>query len=332
SRLLNVVRDEVLAASYPEIKDPDLVRLPDGGWMMLASVGNSSVQQWVVGRFTAEGLDGPWRELEPVRFHGLSGPELCAPSTVCRREAEGDRWRMYIQTACFSPDGRIISAESADGQNFYPSSDLLVTKESIVGDLDVIGVYDVGVTEITINSDPYECLAFSGYRRVGSGDLYAAFRSKLAPELGWTTPVCILRQEAVPFHNHPEYEHHEWGLEGAKILQISETCYLLVGVCFLQRDESFLGMRQRVFFAGSRTPNGRFIPLGTAIEPFTTGENGHPDAVIEEGRLVLIYQERLGDGQPWHLRHAEFDLDALARQIAQACDKVSETDEALSPV
>jgi hypothetical protein len=31
SRLLDVVRDEVLAALYPEIKDPDLVRLPESG-------------------------------------------------------------------------------------------------------------------------------------------------------------------------------------------------------------------------------------------------------------------------------------------------------------
>jgi hypothetical protein len=319
SRLLNVIRDEKVSASHPEIKDPDLVRLPDGGWMMLASVGSSVSQQWLVGRFAADVLTGPWQELEPVQFHGLSGPELCAPSTICRREAEGVRWRMYIQTACFSPGGEIVSAESSDGQNFYPSTDLLVTKDSITGDRTMVGVYDVGVTDITIGGAPYECVAFSGYRRVGSGDLFAALRSKLAPESGWTTPACILRQEAVPFHNRPDYEHHEWGLEGAKILQISETCYLLVGVCFLEKDNSFLGTRQRVFFAGSRTPTGPFTPIGTAIEPFVTGENGHPDALIEDGQLVLIYQERLGDGQPWHLRHTEFDIASLGTKIAEAC-------------
>ena len=115
TRLAEVVRLPGHRDRLPEIKDPSVVRLPDGTFVMFASVGRSQGQEWIVGRFAADHARGPWRELEPVRFHGLSGPQLCAPAVT--REERGGRppWTMYIQTACFEEGGVIALATSDDG-------------------------------------------------------------------------------------------------------------------------------------------------------------------------------------------------------------------------
>lgn len=313
--LLNVDRIDPLAARFPEMKDPDIVGLPDGNFMMFASLGRSDNQEWVVGRFTAERLDGPWQEHEPVRFHGLSGPQLCAPSTLCHSRGGRTYWDMHIQTACFEADGKIVAAESDDGLNFYPARRPAVTKDSLSKTADVVGVYDAGVTEIVKHGKLTQCMVFSGYRSVGSGDLYASFRDPAQTENPWQPARRILRQEAVPFHNHPKYEHREWGLEGAKLVQLAADRYLLVGVCFLPKPAGFSGTRQRVFFAGGKTPEPPYKLLGTVMEPDTTGETGHPDVLIRSGRLHMIYQERLGEGRPWHLRHTSFEVTRLLQEL-----------------
>ncbi len=313
--LLHVRRIDALAESFPEMKDPDVVSLPNGRFMMFASLGRSDIQKWAVGRFTADRLEGPWQEHEPVRFHGLSGPQFCASSTLCQIRGGRPYWDMHIQTACFEADGKIVAAESDDGFNFTPGRRPPITKESIARKSGVVGVYDAGVTEILIQGKVAHCMVFSGYRRVGSGDLYASFRDPALPENPWQPAMRILRQELVPFHNHPKYEHREWGLEGAKLVQLAESRYLLVGVCFLPKPHEFRGTRQRVFFAGGKTLLPPYKLLGTVLEPHTTGETGHPDVVIQNGKLHMIYQERRGNGHPWHLRHTSFDVPRLLEEL-----------------
>jgi hypothetical protein len=309
--------------THPEIKDPNIVRLPDGGLVMFASIGQTRGQRWVVGRFAADHPCGPWREVPPVRFHGLAGPQLCAPA-VTYDEREGEPpWTMYIQTACLEADGVIGLATSADGLDFHGRPEPVVTRRSLErGQPSLVGVYDAGVSRVRHRGRPLTCMLFTGCNRVGDGDLYLAVRDDARREAGWTPARRVLGQHEVHFHNRPGCEHYEWGLEGAELVQLGEDAYLMVGVCFLEKGRGEAGNRQRVFFAASRSPFGPFVPLGTPVPPARhgegRGENGHPAAVVEGDSLHLVYQERAGEGWPWHLRHATFPLAGLRTLVAEA--------------
>lgn len=316
--LLNIQRLPEHFEKYNEIKDPSVVVLKDGTHMMYASIGNSFTQQWIVGRFVSTHPSGPWQEISPVVFKEISGPQLCAPAVTYEVENGQEVWKMYIQTACFEENGVIALAISYDGETFIGQSQALASRETIQPEhqSSVIGVYDAGVSEVKIGQEEMLCMLFSGYRRVGCGDLYASYRKKSSAESEWSPAQRLLAQEEVPFHNHPEYEHFEWGLEGAKLIQLSEKCFLLIGVCFLPKPKEFLGTRQRVFFAVAENINGPFMPVCTPFTPFENegraGENGHPDTLMTENNdLWVIYQERYGDGYPWHLRSARYDLFQL---------------------
>ena len=195
-----------------------------------------------------------------------------------------------------------------------------MTKERIpAGEYNNIGIYDVAVSDISLNGTAFECMAFSGYRRVGCGDVYLSLREKASVPQEWGTPYLVLRQEDVPFHNRPDSPHFEWGLEGAKILQLADDAFLMIGVCFLERDKSYSGTRQRVFFAAASSPGGPYSPMYMPIDPTQygdgQGENGHPD-IIDLGNYVgILYQERAGDFKPWHLRYVEMTKDDLKREI-----------------
>lgn len=151
-------------------------------------------------------------------------------------------------------------------------------------------------------------MVFSAYRSVGSGDLYACLRQDGED---WGDPHCILEQKDVPFHNHPDAVDREWGLEGAKVFRLSDEDYLLIGVCFLAEPGLPLGRRQRVFYAKSDSPIGPFKAISPLIDPCQNGENGHPDALIVGDRLVVVYQERNGEGQPWHLRSTSVSINEM---------------------
>lgn len=307
--------------SHYEIKDPSIVQVADKHFMMFASVGNSVTQQWLVGRFEAASPEGPWQELEPVRFIGIEGPQLCAPAVVLEDENGKMVWKMYIQTACFEADGVIAYATSEDGHTFFGIPQPVATKDSIVNaPAEVIGIYDVGISEVRQGQDVLECMLYSGYRRIGCGDLYMSYRSKSNPE--WSKAECILPQENVPFHNNPTYEHYEWGLEGAKIIQLADDVFMLIGVCFMPKPDMFAGTRQRVFYSVAKSIHGPFIPLGTPFNPVDyqgkSGENGHPDTIILNNQLYVIYQERHGEGEPWHLRIASYALDELTEYFRNA--------------
>lgn len=319
SKLLRIERLREHEDRYYELKDPSIVQTGSNVYMMFASVGNSIEQHWKVGRFIAADPFGTWTELQPTRFHNLSGPQLCAPAVEYAVIDGQPIWTMYIQTACFEENGIIAVATSSDGLNFYGQPQVVASRESIeTPKVPIIGVYDVGTSEITFQGEDYHCVLFSAYRRVGCGDLYLSVKRKGDAE--WTKGVCILSQEEVPFHNHPEYEHFEWGLEGAKLIQLGSESFALIGVCFMPKPDGFLGTRQRVFFATAQAPFGPYTPIGTPIEPqrnqWNTGENGHPDTLLINNQLVVIYQERAGDAYPWHLRITSYDIPQFSSWMA----------------
>lgn len=314
--LLSIKRLEKHQAHHYEIKDPSVVQMADGRYMMFASVGNSVTQTWLVGRFIADHPAGEWQELEPVEFTNLAGPQLCAPAVTYQIIDGLPQWEMYIQTACFEEDGRIVYATSTDGQTFIGHPQPLVTREDVAPtNHPVVGVYDVGVSEIKLEDQELICMLYSGYRKVGCGDIYASYKKKHDTTASWSKGQRLIAQEEVPFHNRPDYEHFEWGLEGAKLIQVADDCFLIIGVCFMPKPDGFLGTRQRVFMAAATSLNGPFQPIGLPFLPVSvnnqTGENGHPDTLIEGETLWVIYQERTGDGRPWHLRTAAFNLPAL---------------------
>lgn len=302
---------------YFEIKDPSVVRAADGSYYMFASNGTEKDKPWHVGRFKADHPAGPWQELEPAVIAGVTGPEVVAPAVVQKPDGT---WDMLIQTSCFSTTGVIAQATSADGRNFTGAPLPAMTADDVPqGDFPVLSLYDVALSDVTIGGRAFDCMTFSGYRSLGCGDVYVALREKGTE--GWEAPVLALKQEDVPFHNKPGSANYEWGLEGAKVVQLADDAFLMVGVAFLDKDLSERGTRQRVFFAASKTPGGPFTAMDTPVEPTPypegTGENGHPDTIDMGDKLGLLYQERAGEGEgkPWHLRYTEFDKDELVLKI-----------------
>lgn len=320
------------AAHPPELKDPSIVRRDDGSYEMFASLGTSTTQTWVVGRFTAKTAEGPWNEEEPVQFTGLSGPQLCAPA-VSYDAKQDPPYRMYIQTACFEADGKIMVAGSSDGIHFQGDSEPLVTKDSVPdANPPLIGVYDASYSIIRNKGIPQDCLTFTGVTNLhkpdgtiaAHGDVYAQFRDRTRTGK-WSTPCKTLSMEEVPFHNKPHGAgHYEWCLEGTQILDLGRDHYLMVGVCFLDKPAEMSGQRQRVFFAAANNPRGPWRPMHTPLEPdAAVGENGHPDAFIEGNKLHLYYQERHGDGQGWYLKQTSYELGKLRGEVGEALKKTS---------
>jgi hypothetical protein len=308
---------------YFEIKDPSVIRMPDGGYEMYASLGTSVTQEWVIGRFKSDKPEGPWQEVPHAELTGVTGGEVCAPAVVLGEKDGKPEWQMYVQTTCFSENGIIAYATSADGQHFTGAEKAAMeTGDVPVGDHPVIGLYDVAVSDVTFGGKAQECMAFSAYRSVGCGDVYLSFRDKGAADAAWSRPQLALQQEDVPFHNRPGTDNFEWGLEGAKVVQLADDAFLMIGVCFLDKSNEERGTRQRVFLAASATPAGPYVPMETPIEPTAypegTGENGHPDTIDLGDRLGILYQERAGEGKPWHLRYTEAPKDALVLKIRAA--------------
>lgn len=311
------------AKGYLEMKDPSVIREPDGSYLMYCSLGTSVTQEWVVGRFRADHPGGPWQELPYAKIDGVDGREVCAPAMM-RTEKDGKPlYQMYVQTTCFHPDGVIAIATSPDGEHFTGTDKPAATRDDLKPEdrANVMSLYDVGMSDIDIGGKTHECMVYSGYRRIGCGDVYMSLREK--PEGGaqtaWSTPVLILKQEDVPFHNRPDAENFEWGIEGVKIDKLADGAFLMTGVCFLDLPRDAIGTRQRVFFAAADKPEGPWVPMRTPVEPTRyadgTGENGHPDTVDMGAKVGLLYQERAGDGKPWHLRYTEFDKDALTAEV-----------------
>lgn len=317
-RPLQVTRIQKFQNELPEIKDPSIVKVKDK-WMMYASIGNSLTQQWKVGRFVSNAINGQWIELEPVKIDGLQGPQLCAPAMLYQKDEK--QWIMYIQTACFEENGVISKATSKDGNKFTGVASSLLRSDMIRNSPHrIVGLYDAGISEVNWMNEKLTLMVFSGYRSVGNGDLYLTYKKSSDTDVKWNRPQLLLSQEEVPFHNKPNSKEYEWGLEGAKIIELSKNNYLLIGVCFAALPLSYIGHRQRVFLASSKSPFGPFKVIGIPFLPISleskTGEQGHPDTVIEDNSLWIVYQERKNNKSPWYLNYAKIDLQAFAKKIA----------------
>ncbi|MDB5490691.1 MAG: hypothetical protein JWO78_540 [Micavibrio sp.] len=305
-----------------EIKDPTIVPMPDGTFTMYASVFGPDIKRGEnIGRFRADHPKGPWTQIENPRLHGFEdNGEACAPQVLLRIKNGQPEWTMFVQTSFSQADGVIIEAVSANGIDFYPLAIPSMTKNAVQVQ-PVVGVYDVSVADIHYQGQDQECMVFSGYRKVGCGDLYASLRVKGGLKGNWSAPVMTQEQEALPFHNKPGGINFEWGVEGGKIHQLGENSFLQIGVCFLEKDVKFAGTRQRVFFSLGKTPFGPFESHSLPLEPIAydagKGENGHPDIIDIGGKLALVYQERAGAQHPWHLRYAEISRDDLNELFAR---------------
>lgn len=316
SRLVDIRRRDDTDTGQFQIKDPTVVALPDGGYAMYATLDAAYMKPGLVGRFTAQDPGGPWQEESPAELDGVTGPEVCAPSVVLEARDGKPVFKMYIQTSCFHEDGVIAVATSTDGIHFKAEPHAM-TKDDLPAP--AISLYDVAVSEVTRGGRECECMVFSAYRSIGCGDIYTALREKGTDH--WETPVLALKQEDVPFHNKPGSENFEWGLEGAKVVQLAEDAYLMIGVCFLDKSKAERGTRQRVFFAASASPGGPFQAMSTPIDPTPykngTGENGHPETIDLGEKIGILYQERAGEGEdkPWHLRYAEVDKVDLLQKV-----------------
>jgi hypothetical protein len=310
-----------ISQEFEEVKDPVVVQMPDKSFFMMASVGTSTIQKWRIGRFTAQNPQGPWTELPFVELTGIEGPEVCAPALQLEQRADGGvRFNMYVQTACFREDGIIAVATSDDGHNFKGQDSWSLTRNDVpVSEIPVVGLYDVGLSEIEYEDRLYDCMMFSAYRRIGCGDVFMTLRERNGTDAEWSAPVPVLKQEDVPFHNRPDSPNFEWGLEGAKLVQLADNHFVMIGVCFLEKGLHEVGTRQRVFLAAAETPFGPFHPVTTPLQPtkydIGEGENGHPDTIDLGDSIGILYQERAGNRKPWHLRYAEI---AKAEMMALA--------------
>ncbi len=323
-RLQGTSHDE--SKGYLEMKDPSVIREKDGSYSMYCSLGTSTTQQWVVGRFRADHPGGPWQELPCAKIEGVDGREVCAPAMMIAEKDGKPLYQMYVQTTCFHPDGVIALATSEDGEHFTGTPEPAATRDDLKPEdrVNVMSLYDVGMSDVDIGGKVHECMVYSGYRRIGCGDVYMSLREK--PENGaqtpWSVPTLVLKQEDVPFHNRPDKDNFEWGLEGVKIDKLADGAFLMTGVCFLDLPRDAIGTRQRVFFAAADNPQGPWVPMRTPVEPTQypegKGENGHPDTIDLGDKVGLLYQERAGDGMPWHFRYTEYQKDDLIAEVRQA--------------
>ncbi len=334
---------------HPEQKDPSFIErvredyLNDATtpyrYIGYTSSGRSQGQQWKVARYGTNSLKGPWQELESPTLKGLSGPQLCAPAMSYEFQDGKPSYRLYIQTACFEPGGVIMEADSTDGVTFHGRPEPLVTMAFIdKPKRPVIGVYDPSYSQVEVDGQMHDCLTFTGITKINPhwphqavGDIYMMLRDRTARRAQWSKPKLALRMKDISFHNQlkraKEGNHvYEWCPEGTQVIGLDNKHYLMIGVCFLPKQEGCDGERQRVFFAAADNIDGPFVAFARPFKPVVDkGENGHPDTVVdwENQILEVILQERGGrlpDGRdaPWSLRHGEIEFAWLKPLMDEA--------------
>ena len=310
--------------SQSEIKDPSILQMPDGTFKMWASVGNSEDQIWGMGVFEARHPAGPWLMTDTVEIHGLvNGPgielrQLCAPAITY--DGTTGQFHMYVQTGCFIEGSYIAELVSDDGVHFYDVPENAYRTDHVRAPHPIVSLYDVSVTSgISFNHKTRELMTLSAYRHVGCGDIYVAARDQNTNG-HWSDARPVLMQEDMHFHNMPGSPTFEWGLEGARIVQLKPHMFMMIGVCFLDQHNPVPGTRQRVFLAAAKSPFGPYkavdLPFKPTHYPDGTGENGHPDLIDFGTSLGILYQERSGNHKPWHLRYGEMPKKDLINCLA----------------
>jgi hypothetical protein len=213
---------------------------------------------------------------------------------------------MYLQHDFDALGGHIEHLVSDDGGSTFAGQGTVLT--SLPGTSEA-GVYDPDPVEI--RGERY--LSYAGMSIVGQPDLFLA-RSITG---SWHGPFerCgrILGHDEVDYHNQLVDDDYEWGLEGPQLVELPDGSVFLTAVCFLAEEPR--GSRQRVLLARADEPVGPYELLGPLIDPSSPGgENGHGTTVRDGRHLRVVYQERAGEGNPWHIRHARCDVDAVARR------------------
>ena len=291
------------SARYPDVKDPCPVF--DGRLWHLFGTGCGVPHGVEVLHSTAPSLDGPWTELEPVVLVGVDGqiPFPCAPGVA----AEGRRLHMFLHHDFNVLGGALEHLVSRDGGRTFVHHDIALP--SLPGSPEA-GVYDPDPVEI----DGQRYLTYSAMSVIGQPDLYLARSVSGSWNGPWERVGCILRHEDVECHNQPGDDDYEWGLEGPQLTELPDGTVLLTAVCFLAGRPR--GQRQRLLLAVADDVTGPYELLGPIVEPENgLGENGHGTAVVDGDRVRIVYQERAGDGLPWHFRHAVASIGATVHAI-----------------
>ena len=299
---LGVLYDSV---RYPDVKDPCPVF--DGRHWHLFGTGCGLPHGLEVLHWTAPSLDGPWTELEPAAIVGTDViPFPSAPGVI----AEGRELHLFLQHDFNILGGAIEHFRSEDGGATFVHTDTSVVSVAGTGEA---GVYDPDPAEI----DGHRYLVYSGMSVIGQPDIYVA-RSTSGSWAGpWERLGCILCHDDVEFHNQVDDDDYEWGLEGPQLTELPDGTVLLTAACFLRGAP--LGHRQRLLLAMADRVTGPYEVFAPIVQPTDgAGENGHGTAVVDGDQLRVIYQERAGDGRPWHFRHAVVEIGALGVALAKA--------------
>ena len=295
--------------SLPEAEDTkDPCPVFDGKtWHIFGSGGSSSTETWAILHATAPTIEGPWEIEEHATLYGVSGPHAVAPGVLY----DAGKFHMFLQTDYSALGSKIEYLVSDDGHSFYHVNTAL---EPLPGTNEA-GIYDPHPAII----DGKKYFVYSGFPRVGHGDIYLAKSSGSSWGGPWNRLGAILTHEDVPYHNQHENPDYEWGLEGAQLAQLPSGVIVLTAVCFL--PEGKRGSRQRVFLALASNILGPYKHVGPVLNPgsedWESGENGHATTLIDKDNMRIFYQGRAMNGH-WKYGLAEAkteEIEALASKI-----------------
>lgn len=277
-------------------------------WHIYGSGGSSKNEVWDVLHAKAATIDGPWILDKNSTIHGVAGPHAVAPGVIF----DNGKFHMFLQTDCYALGSQVEYLVSEDGENFYHVNTAL---ESIPSTKEA-GIYDPHPAII----DGKKYFVYSGFPKVGHGDIYLAESSSNTLEGPWKRLGSILTHEDVPeYHNQHSQPDYEWGLEGAQLTQLPSGVIVLTAVCFLPKGAK--GSRQRVFLAVASNILGPYKTIGPILNPssreWESGENGHATLLIDKENLHLFYQGRSLNG---HWRYGRADtktknIEALASKV-----------------
>ncbi|HVE64906.1 MAG TPA: hypothetical protein VNB94_14035 [Mycobacteriales bacterium] len=291
---------------YPDVKDPALVRI-GRDWHLYGTGCNARGEggPLEILHAIAPRPSGPWRQLDRAVLDRDLGCEAAAPGVIVLDGVV----HMFVQTLWSRLGGTVEHFTSADGGHF-------TWRDTALRSLDKrspeAGIYDPD--PCVVGGLPY--LVYSGMNEIGRPDVFLARSTSGTLDGPWERRGCILRHDEIDCHNQHDDPEYEWGLEGGQLVDLPDGSILLNAVCFLRGAET--GRRQRVFFAVADAVEGPYTVLGSAIDPVggpDNGENGHGAAVVDGGRLHLLFQERTADDWHWRYRLASAPVALAARWL-----------------